>query len=321
MTLTSFPSDGLPAGAVAEAACAKVNLTLHVTGRRPDGYHELESLVVFAGVHDTVIAAPSSSRGDGRDEEDGRAGGLSLAVQGPMAEGLRAEPDNIILRAARALAAAAGRPPAAALTLIKRLPVASGIGGGSADAAAALRALARLWHVDLATVDGAALAARLGADVPVCLEGRAVTMTGIGEHLTPAPALPGAALLLVNPLRPVATPAVFKARTGGFSPPMPLTEAPADAAALAAALAARTNDLAPPALVVEPSIGAVLDALEALPGVLLARMSGSGATCFGLFADLSTASAAAAVLAQHHPHWWRAAAPMVTDTAEVAPVL
>lgn len=301
---------------VVEAACAKINLSLHVLGRRPDGYHDLESLVVFADVHDTIMAEPAAD--------------LSLAVTGPMAGSLAraltgddshhagATGDNIVIAAARALAARAGRIPAARLTLIKRLPVASGIGGGSADAAATLRALCRLWRLDDRPEDLIPLARDLGADVPVCLIGRAVTMTGVGERLTPAPPLPSAGLVLINPLRPVATPQVFKARRGPFSAAAPLTDAPADLEDLVAALAARTNDLEPPARTVEPAIDAVLAALEAAPGRRFARMSGSGATCFALFADVAAARAAEATLRQRHPDWWLAAGALVTDTAQVA---
>ncbi|WP_147164531.1 4-(cytidine 5'-diphospho)-2-C-methyl-D-erythritol kinase [Pararhodospirillum oryzae] len=305
MTADSSPC----AGRVAEAACAKVNLTLHVTGRRPDGYHDLESLVVFAAVHDTLLAEPA---------ED-----LSLSVTGPTATGLAADDpdDNIVLKAAHRLAREAGVAPRARLTLIKRLPVAAGIGGGSADGAAALRALVRLWGLHVPDTALHALARGLGADVPVCLAGRAVTMTGVGEVLTPAPALPPAALLLVNPRRPVSTPAVFRARTGNFSPPAPLTEAPETARDLAAALARRSNDLALPARSLEPAIDAVLSALESAPEVLLARMSGSGATCFGLFATLDAAENAARTLATAHPDWWVAASPLVGETATVVPSL
>ncbi|WP_041794726.1 4-(cytidine 5'-diphospho)-2-C-methyl-D-erythritol kinase [Pararhodospirillum photometricum] len=294
---------------VTEAACAKVNLTLHVTGCRPDGYHDLESLVVFAALHDTLIAETSET--------------LTLTLEGPTAGALAGESpaDNIVLRAARMLARAGGVPPVARLRLIKRLPVAAGIGGGSADGAAALRALLRLWQISLPADTLNALARDLGADVPVCLEGRAVTMTGVGEVLTPAPTLPPAALVLVNPRKPVATPAVFKARTGPFSPAAPLTEAPATAQDLADALARRTNDLAAPARALEPAIDTVLAALEASAGVLLARMSGSGATCFGLYASLEEAEAAALALGAAHPEWWVAASPLVDDTRAVTPVL
>lgn len=295
-------------------APAKVNLTLHVVGRRADGYHLLDSLMAFAGLGDTVTAAPAAD------------GALSLAVEGPFAEALTdALPDgaeNIVLKAARRLAEATGITAGARLTLDKRLPVAAGIGGGSADAAAALLALCRLWEVTPAADDLRALTLELGADVPICLHGRAANVAGVGETLADAPALPPAWLVLANPLTPVSTPAVFKARRGRFNQPTPLTEAPADAAALAEALRARANDLTKAAVSLAPEIGAVLVDLGALPGCLLARMSGSGATCFGLFATEEAARAGAATLARTRPDWWSAAAPLLnavrTDAAAPA---
>jgi 4-diphosphocytidyl-2-C-methyl-D-erythritol kinase len=256
-----------------------------VLGRRTDGYHLLDSLVVFAATGDVLHAAPAEA--------------LTLAVTGPFAAGLAAESDNLVLRAARALAAAAGIVPGAHLTLDKRLPVASGIGGGSADAAAALRLLARLWQVAPASAE---LALSLGADVPVCLHGRPTRMGGVGEALAPAPRLPPCGLVLVNPGVAVATPAVFRARNGPFSAPLALPAGWADAAALAADLANMRNDLEAPAAMLEPAIGVVLAELRALPGVLLARMSGSGATCFALLATAAAAEAAAARVAR--PGWW-----------------
>ncbi|WP_413204350.1 4-(cytidine 5'-diphospho)-2-C-methyl-D-erythritol kinase [Rhodospirillum sp. A1_3_36] len=293
--------------AVIEAAPAKVNLTLHVTGKRPDGYHELESLVVFSGVHDTLIAEPA---------ED-----FSLSITGPNAQGLEGEGDNIISRAAHRLADLTGKRVCARLILIKRLPVAAGIGGGSADAAATLRALNRLWGLDRALGAYMELARGLGADVPVCLRGEAVTMAGIGEILTPAPVLPPTWLLLVNPMKPVSTPAVFKARRAGFSAANPLVEEPEDGGAFAAALALRTNDLADPARLVEPEISDVLTAIEDAPGCLLSRMSGSGATCFGLFADAESCAEAARTLGEEKSGWWVSAAPLVTQTSEIQPSL
>jgi 4-diphosphocytidyl-2-C-methyl-D-erythritol kinase len=281
------------------AAPAKINLYLHVTGRRSDGYHELDSLIAFAGVGDTVAVAPS--------------GRLTLSVDGPFAESLPTGSDNIVLRAARALAEAAGIEATAAITLTKRLPVASGIGGGSADAAAALRALAALWSLDLDWETLRDLALALGADVPVCLAGESTVIAGIGERLAPAPPLPPAWLVLANPGEAVSTPAVFAARTGPFSAPDPVDRAPADAGELAALLKERRNDLTAAARSLTPVIGEVLAALEAEPGALLARMSGSGATCFALFAGEAEAYAAAARLRTAHGPWWVAAAPLLGD--------
>src|SRR4051794_13788122 len=187
---------------ISERASAKINLHLHVVGRRPDGYHLLDSLVVFAGAADRLTVEP---------------GELSLTVTGPFAAGLETESDNLVLRAARALAAHAGVPATGRLVLEKILPVASGIGGGSADAAATLRLLSRFWGLDVGQGTLAGLAARLGADVPVCVASHAAVMSGIGEVLAPAPVLPEVGIVLVNPGVAVSTPAVFRARDGGFS--------------------------------------------------------------------------------------------------------
>ena len=262
-------------------APAKVNLYLHVTGKRADGYHLLDSLAVFPSVGDVVSVAPAAA--------------LSLDISGRFGAVLRAEPDNLLLRAARSLRPGAG----VALTLEKNLPVASGIGGGSADAAAALRLLARHWDVS-APLHEMALA--LGADVPVCLESVPVRMSGIGEILSPAPRLPRFGMVLVNPGVAVATPAVFKARQGPFTAAAALPEAWCDARDMAAALGRLTNDLQAPAVALQPVIGEVLGALESLPGALLARMSGSGATCFALFATPEEAAGEAEKI--RHPGWW-----------------
>lgn len=270
----------------AERAPAKINLFLHVIGRRADGYHLLDSLAVFAGVADTLRADA--------------AGPLGLRLAGPFAAALTPEADNLVLRAARALADAAGVRPDVRLTLTKNLPVASGIGGGSADAAAALRLLARLWGIGSA--DLPALSRRLGADVPVCLVARPARMGGTGEVLAPAPVLPSCGLVLLNPGVPVATADVFRARAGDFSPAAKLPAGWPDAAAMAVDLADLRNDLEPPAVALCPPIGAALAELRAVPGCLLARMSGSGATCFGLFATAPEAEAAAGTLAR--PGWW-----------------
>ncbi len=272
----------------AEPAPAKVNLFLHVLGRRADGYHLLDSLVAFADVADRLAVAP--------------AAGLSLEIGGEFGAALAAEPDNLVLRAARALAAGAGIAPTGRLRLDKTLPVASGIGGGSADAAAALRLLARWWNLPSDAANLAAIAARLGADVPVCLANRPARMGGIGEKLGPAPSLPRCGLVLVNPGVPVATAAVFRARTGAFSAPAKLPERWTDAAAMAADLACCRNDLEPPARALCPAIDFALTALAATPHCLLARMSGSGAPCFGLFPTPAKAAVAAAALAR--PGWW-----------------
>ena len=276
-------------------APAKLNLYLHVLGRRPDGFHLLDSLVAFAAVADEVSAAPASA--------------LSLEVSGPHAASLgTSSRDNLGWRAAELLAAQAGRAPGAALALVKNLPVAAGIGGGSSDAAAALKALAALWRLDLDPSALAALGAELGADVPVCLAGRAAWLSGAGEIVEPAPALPEVTAVLVNPGIALPTAAVFKAHVRPFSQPARFAKMPGDAAGLAAVLAERGNDLTAAAIALVPAIGDVLDRLAELDGALMARMSGSGATCFALFAAAEAAAAAAAALRAERPGWWVAAA-------------
>ena len=276
-------------GAPAGDAPAKINLFLHVTGRRADGYHLLDSLVVFAAAADRLRAAPSDT--------------LSLSIDGPFAAGLGADDDNLVLRAARALAAHTHPTPAgAALSLHKALPVASGIGGGSADAAAALRLLAALWRSDADAKRLAAIALGLGADVPVCLASRPARMGGVGEQLAPAPAIPELGMVLINPGLPLPTAAVFAARDASFTPPAVLPPAWPTAAAMAADLRHTTNDLEPAAIRLCPPIAEVLAALTASPGSHLARMSGSGATCFALYDTPAAAKAAAAALAR--PGWW-----------------
>jgi 4-diphosphocytidyl-2-C-methyl-D-erythritol kinase len=259
-----------------------------VLGRRADGYHLVDSLAVFAGVGDTLCAAPAEA--------------LSLSVEGPFAGDLVAEPDNLVLRAARALAAEAGVRAGGSLVLAKHLPVASGVGGGSADAAAALRLLCRLWRIAPDRAALARVAGRLGADVPVCLAGRASRMGGIGELLEAAPAMPPCGIVLVNPGVALATADVFRARRGTWSARAALPAAWRDAGEMAGDLRRQRNDLQPAAIALRPVIGDVLSTLEAVPDCLLARMSGSGATCFGLFADAAAARRAASGLQQ--PGWW-----------------
>jgi 4-diphosphocytidyl-2-C-methyl-D-erythritol kinase len=276
-------------------APAKVNLYLHVVGRRADGYHLLDSLVVFADIGDRLTLAAAEAP--------------LLTVTGPFAGAIPPGDDNLALRAVRRLAAAVGRQGGIAVTLDKRLPVAAGIGGGSADAAAVLRGLAALW--DLAPDDSRLLevAAGLGADVPVCLAGRTAWLGGVGERLEPGPDLAGVPILLVNPGVPLSTPDVFRARSGGFSAEARFAEARPTLDRLCALLVERGNDLAAPATSLVPAIGEVLAALAAQPGCRLARMSGSGATCFGLFETSDAAKAAEAALAGRG--WWAAAATLL----------
>ncbi len=281
---------------IATNAPAKINLYLHVTGRRADGYHLLDSLVVFAGIGDTVHVRPDES--------------LRLSISGPFGPALPTGPENLVLKAAQGLAAGAGIKARGHIHLIKRLPVAAGIGGGSADAAAALKALMRVWAVTPAAEDLHALALTLGADVPVCLAGYPASVAGIGEEIALAPALPACWMVLVNPGVEMATPVVFKRRDGPFSAAAPLRAPPADAEQLARHLAERRNDLTLAAVELEPVVGTVLAELDLLPGVLLSRMSGSGATCFALFAIRDDAERGAQRLRQGHPEWWIEPAPL-----------
>jgi 4-diphosphocytidyl-2-C-methyl-D-erythritol kinase len=285
-------------------APAKINFCLHVTGRRADGYHQLDSLVAFADIGDRVTARPAPS--------------LTLAVTGPEAAGLAGEgdDDNLVLRAARLMADHAGiGTPGAALHLEKNLPVASGIGGGSSDAAATLRALCELWRLTIDKTSLARLGARLGADLPVCLHATAAWVGGVGERVDPIPDFPRVGIVLANPRRGLITAAVFQARSGPFGGgAQRFRPTPPDATALAAALAGCRNDLTEAAVGLVPEIAGVLAALERLPGALIARMSGSGATCFALFADRAAAVSACALLAGSQPRWWCAAGGLVADT-------
>lgn len=263
-------------------APAKINLALHVTGRRADGYHLLDSLVAFADVGDRLSVF--------------RATDLRLRVTGPGAAGVPEDRRNLVWQAAEFLAPGRGVD----ITLHKVLPHAAGIGGGSADAAAALRLLAAHWDVPLPAPEDCLA---LGADVPVCLAGRAVRMTGIGEDLHPVPELPEAWFVLVNPGRPVPTAPVFQALSEVDNRPLP-TPRWNDLGELVGWLHATRNDLQGPARRLVPAIDLALQAVQAQPGCLLSRMSGSGGTCFGLFATQAAAEAAATRIAEAEPGWW-----------------
>lgn len=261
-------------------APAKVNLTLHVTGQRPDGYHLLDSLVMFADAGDRISLRLSDRS--------------SLTVTGPMGQGVPAGPENLVLRAAALMGVKAE------ITLEKHLPAAAGIGGGSSDAAAVLSALRDLTGKD---VPGQGLS--LGADVPVCLLRRAAMMRGIGEDVAPVDGLPGLHCVLVNPGVAVPTGAVFEALASKDNPAMdPLPDRPGFAE-LIGWLKRQRNDLELPAITARPVIGEVLQAIAATEGCALARMSGSGATCFGLYASAAQAQSAAEALTR--PGWWVAA--------------
>ncbi|MEM0922671.1 MAG: 4-(cytidine 5'-diphospho)-2-C-methyl-D-erythritol kinase [Pseudomonadota bacterium] len=284
-----MPAD--PGGLAVEPAPAKVNLYLHVTGQRQDGYHLLDSLAVFPELGDRLEAEPAK--------------GLSLTVEGPFGDGLPAGGENLVLRAAEGMSRGEG----AALRLIKNLPIASGIGGGSSDAAAALRLLSRLWRRPITK----GLAIALGADVPVCIAARCQRMQGIGERLTAAPCLPRAWIVLVNPLVSVPTGAVFSGLASKTNPPAPDLPNLTDFTGLIGWLREQRNDLQEPARRICPSISEVLEALSDTP---LPRMSGSGATCFTLLPDRAGAEALAEKLRRSEPGWWIAAAPM--EGAEAA---
>ncbi len=275
---------------VSVLASAKINLYLHVTGRREDGYHLLDSLFVFAKDGDVVTV--------------GEADDLTLNVCGTYADSLPVGEENIVLKAVRLLAEACGKKPTAAVTLEKNLPVAAGIGGGSADAAATLKALLKLWGQTIPEKELHKIALKLGADVPSCLAAKAVQVSGIGEILTPAPSLPPLFLLLVNPNRPVFTPAVFKTRTQTFSDPMPFTQEMTDFDDFVQELKKRHNDLSEAACQLEPAVFDVLKALQADSRCRLARMSGSGGTCFGIFSSFEDASLCCDQIRKKRPNWW-----------------
>ncbi|MEE1654661.1 4-(cytidine 5'-diphospho)-2-C-methyl-D-erythritol kinase [Microvirga sp. CF3062] len=279
---------------LATRAPAKINLTLHVLGRRADGYHELESLVVFAGTGDDLRLEPSRT--------------LALEVSGPTALLAGSDTDNLVLKAARLLTERVEGLKVGTFHLTKRLPVAAGIGGGSSDAAAALRLLGRLNGLPLSHPALKETARLTGADVPVCLEPRARMMRGAGEELGPGLILPRLFAVLVNPRVPVETPAVFKAL--GLQPGQTLSSAahPAPEApsldALLALLKETRNDLEQPALNVQPVIGEALGLLRATDDCRLARMSGSGATVFGLYDDCEAAAVSAKQIGRARPDWW-----------------
>ena len=271
---------------ISERASAKINLFLHVGTRRADGFHPLQSLAVFTDLGDALAVEPASE--------------LSLQIDGPFAKGLDGEGDNLVLRAARALGGEGAK-----LTLTKNLPVASGIGGGSADAAAALRGLNALWN---SGKDGTALcdiAAALGSDIPVCVLSTPSFMEGRGEILRAPDSMPRLPMLLVNPRVAVPTKDVFAALQIRSGAEMTLPRGRfRDTADLLRFLETTRNDLEAPALQIQPVIGEVLTAIAALPGALLTRMSGSGATCFGIFADDDCCARAAQILTEAAPGWW-----------------
>ncbi len=273
-----------------ERAAAKINLTLRVLGRRADGYHELESLVAFADLADTLTLQPGPETG--------------LAVSGPFARASGAIADNLVLKAFRSLGERVEGLIGGRFQLEKNIPVAAGLGGGSADAAAALRLLARANGLALDDARLMTAALRVGADVPVCLSSRACIMTGVGERLSPPLALPKLYALLVNPGVSLATRDVFAGYAGTPAVAKPPAIVPRQPDALIDFLQGQGNDLNDAAIACAPVIADLLAALRTLPAVRLARMSGSGPTCFALFASSGEAAAAVASLRAHRHDWW-----------------
>lgn len=288
--------------AFAETAPAKVNLALHVTGRREDGFHLLHSLCVFTELGDQLSASPA--------REDG------LTVSGPFGGDLPTGRSNLVIRAVEKFRARFPDmlPHGVAIHLEKHLPVAAGLGGGSADAAAVLRILARMATAPISDADLFALSATLGADVPMCLLSQTCEVMGIGERIRPLATFPQMHLVLVNPLEPVATPDVFRRLASRDNPPMPaLPEAMDRPAMLSLWLADTRNDLQPPASEVVPGIVPIVAAIGHTHGCVLARMSGSGATCFGLYGSAAAAHQAAHDLREKLTGYWVAATPILTE--------
>ena len=283
-------TDEKPTGQITQLAPAKLNLFLNIVGRRDDGMHLLETLITFANVGDVIRVSPADD--------------IVLITSGPFSAELPSAQDNLAFRAATAFAASVNAKTGARIELEKNLPIASGIGGGSADAAATLSGLCRLWGVKEDFEMLHALARDLGADVPACLAGLPVFASGIGECLHPMTDLPSLAVLLVNPRVEIETAVVYRRYSGPFTTWPQLTRIPSDRIEFAALLKERGNDLRPPAMEIAPAIADVLSRLNALPGTLLAQMSGSGATCFALFAARHDAEAAARRLRAEARDWW-----------------
>lgn len=291
------------ATAVIINAHAKVNLSLHVVGRRDDGYHELESIIAFIDIADRITLQPA-------DE-------ITLSISGPESMGLPGGSDNLTLRAARWLRDRAGESHGVAIALEKHIPVAAGLGGGSADAAAVLGGCARLWKLSGSPpISDAALATDLGADVPVCRFGKAAFVTGIGERYDSLPPWPKIWVVLVNPRVSLPTAHVFRNFSGPFKQPEATCTASAawgeSASAFVESLSSCSNSLTESAVEQVPAIEDVLTALEETPGCHLARMSGSGPTCFGLFATQEDAVRGAAAIADKNQGWWTRSSRLLT---------
>ncbi len=301
------PDDSLPAFAIVEPAPAKINLALHVVGQREDGYHLLDSLVTFTAFGDRIGLSPAKTD--------------SFTLSGRFATALSDKDagDNLVVRTRDrlrdAILAAGGVAGPVHIHLEKNLPIASGIGGGSADAAATLRGLASLWHASLPAETLAALAIGLGADVPMCVTSRPLAARGIGEVIEPL-AIPSLALVLANPLVGVSTPAVFRALTSKQNPPFALPATLPAPDGWPKLLSTLRNDLEPPARSVCGEIGEISKSLAA-SGAEFVRMSGAGATCFGLYPSLEAAQAAADALAQSHPAWFFIATRTITQGGDL----
>jgi len=286
-------------------APAKVNLSLHITGRRDDGLHEIDSIVGFTDVCDRIMVVRSDS--------------VRISVRGPESDHVGTHNDNLAYRAAIWLRARQEVTEGADIVLNKHLPVAAGLGGGSADAAATLKACQKLWSVTLEdSFHPSLLAADLGADVPVCRYGQAAWIRGIGESLTPVSPWPETWLVLVNPRQHLSTAEVFRQFSGPFANPEDHTLAQLDwgrsARDFAEVLRSSENSLTETASILAPSIKDVLSALNNLPACLLSRMSGSGPTCFGLFAQERDAIEAASELTESRPNWWVRSSPLLSTT-------
>ncbi|NNU46426.1 4-(cytidine 5'-diphospho)-2-C-methyl-D-erythritol kinase [Rhizobium sp. WYCCWR 11279] len=298
-----MPEEGLAeAFGVTEEARAKINLALHVTGQRADGYHLLDMLVTFADCGDRLGFLPSQAD--------------TFTLSGRFGETLADDGGtNLVLRARDLLREAVGALAFPVhIHLQKNLPIASGIGGGSADAAATLRGLMRLWGMSLPVEALATLSLKLGADVPMCLESRPLIARGIGEQIEAVPELPAFAIVLANPLKGVSTPEVFRRLPAKNNPPLNLASNLAGTADWLAAIGIARNDLEPPARELVPEISAISAMLQAR-GALLTRMSGSGATCFGIFTTMAAAQEAVTTLHGERPDWYFQATETVSGGA------
>ena len=279
-------------------APAKINLFLHITGKRDDGFHLLQSLMVFVDVGDELTFAPYD--------------GLFLDIDGPFASDLNVAPhDNLIYKAARLLADEYRVPAKARISLRKNLPVASGVAGGSSDAATALRGLVRLWRLPEENERLQKIARQLGADVPACLAHKPVWAEGIGEKMTWMPHLPQFHMVMVNPIVPTPTPEVFRRFGARFSPPLQYSGRRKSMQEWIADLSRYRNDLSDAARTVTPQIADVLRAIEATPNCHFARLSGSGATCFGIYDSPAAVHAAVNKLRASYPDWWVSAASLL----------